>query len=310
MGIFVTVPVFVMLHSFAGRHSIEHMLIRMSLLVLIAAGANLAQERKVDATFLRKNLADVQPQQSDVTTPTCHYKPVFGAGDSEARLLRSVARFGEMIVDAGGSCAAVNYPAEEQVYFILDGTGSVQYGEEKVAVKKYDFMYFPPGVKHGASGPMRVIVMGWRIPSGTNVKVPDKLPIANVDEVKKQVVGGHPPSTLFQLLIGDTTSTRDRLATAHVLTSLFIMEFDSGGTNFPHHHDREEEIYLVLDGHGQMVAGGGMNGVEGKFPAKAGDAYFFRLNTTVGFYAEQKPGEPKSHILALRSTYPTMRGRQ
>jgi mannose-6-phosphate isomerase-like protein (cupin superfamily) len=141
------------------------------------------------------------------------------------------------------------------------------------------------------------------------LKIPAKLPIANADEVKKEVVGGHPPSTLYQLLMGDTNSKRDRLACAHVLTSLFIMEFAAGGTNFPHHHDREEEIYLLLDGRGQMVAGGGMDGVEGKFPAKPGDAYFFRLNTTVGFYAENKEGEPKSHILALRSLYPFQRGR-
>ena len=285
------------------------MILRISLLAVLAAGAGLAQERKVDPTFLRKNLAEVKAQPSDLTTAACRYKPVFGAGDADARQLRGIARFGEMVVDAGGASAVVSYPAEEQVYFVLDGSGAVQHGDDKVPVKKNDFLYFAPGVKHGASGPLRAIVMGWRIPAGTNVKVPAKLPIANIEEVKKQVVGNHPPSTLFQLLIGDTTSTRDRLAVAHVLTSLFIMEFDSGGTNFPHHHDREEEIYLVLDGHGQMVAGGGMDGVEGKFPAKAMDAYFFRLNTTVGFYAGNAPGEPKAHILALRSLFPFPKGR-
>ncbi len=53
-----------------------------------------------------------------------------------------------------------------------------------------------------------------------------------------------------------------RIRAAHVLTSLFIMEITPGGTNQPHHHDREEEIYLVLDGTGDRVAGGGVNGVE------------------------------------------------
>jgi mannose-6-phosphate isomerase-like protein (cupin superfamily) len=280
------------------------MLIRISLLALIAAGGVLAQERKTDATFLRKNLADVKPQQSDVTTATCRYKPVFGAGDADARLLRSVARFGELIVDAGGSCATINYPAEEQVYYILDGTGAIEYNGEKVPVKKNDFMYFAPGTKFSASGPLRAVVMGWRIPPRTELKIPAKLPIANADEVKKEVVGGHPPSTLYQLLMGDTNSKRDRLACAHVLTSLFIMEFAVGGTNFPHHHDREEEIYLVLDGKGRMVAGGGEDGIEGRHPAQAGDAYFFRLNCTVGFYADQSPTGEKARILAVRSLYP------
>jgi mannose-6-phosphate isomerase-like protein (cupin superfamily) len=287
------------------------MMMRMLLMAALLSGAGLAQERKTDPTYLRKNLADVQPQASDVTTGTCRYKPVFGAGDAEARALRGIARFGELIVEAGGACAPVSYPAEEQVYYILDGAGSVSHNDEKAAVKKNDFMYFAPGVKHAAfGGPLRAVVMGFRIPAGAAAApAPDKLPIANADEVKKEVVGGHPPSTLYQLLMGDTTSKRDRLATARVLTSLFIMEFDVGGTNIPHHHDREEEIYLVLDGHGQMVAGGGADGIEGKVPSRPGDAFFFRLNTTVGFYAGNKPGEPKSHILAVRSLYPFPRGR-
>jgi len=108
--------------------------------------------------------------------------------------------------------------------------------------------------------------------------------------------------------MGDVTSKRDRIAAAHVLTSLFIMEFTPGGTNFPHHHEREEEIYLLLEGTGEMVAGGGMDGIEGRHPAKAGDAYFFRLNCTVGFYSSNAPGAGKARILAVRSLFP-FRGR-
>ena len=71
--------------------------------------------------------------------------------------------------------------------------------------------------------------------------------------------------------MGDKKSTRDKIAAGEVLTSLFIMEFAPGGTNFPHHHETEEEIYLVLDGSGDMVAGGGMDGVEGRHPARAAE---------------------------------------
>jgi mannose-6-phosphate isomerase-like protein (cupin superfamily) len=86
-----------------------------------------------------------------------------------------------------------------------------------------------------------------------------------------------------------------------VVTSLFLMQFAPGGTNFPHHHELAEEVYLVLDGHGNMAAGGGENGVAGLHPAGPGDAYFFRLNATVGFYNTGKAG---AHILAVRSWYP------
>jgi hypothetical protein len=66
---------------------------------------------------------------------------------------------------------------------------------------------------------LRVIVMGFRIPSGVRVTAPSKLPLANIDEVKQEVVAGHPPTTLYQLLMGDTQSKRDKLAAARVLTS-------------------------------------------------------------------------------------------
>ena len=81
------------------------------------------------------------------------------------------------------------------------------------------------------------------------------------------------------------------------------MEFAPGGTNFPHHHETAEEIYLVVGGDGKMVAGSGMDGVEGRYPARAGDAYYFRPNCTVGFYNQKKPGA-NAYILAVRSRIP------
>ena len=81
------------------------------------------------------------------------------------------------------------------------------------------------------------------------------------------------------------------------------MEIAPGGTNFPHHHQREEEIYIVLDGHGDMVAGDGGDGLAGRHAAKPGDTYFFRLNATVGYYSAPNV---KSRILCVRSWYPGM----
>ncbi len=281
------------------------------LFLLSVASFLIAQERRVDPTFLRRFVPDLQARASDLTSATSHYKPIFGAGDPDARVMRGIARYGELIVAPGGASADVSYAGEEQIYVVLEGAGMLRYGDEMIPLRKHDYMYLAPGIRHGIANPsaqpMRLIVMGFKIPAGVSVTPPPKLPLANMDDVKLQVVGGHPPSTLYQLLMGDTRSTRDRLAAAHVVTSLFTMEFAPGGTNFPHHHEQEEEIYLVLDGYGEMVAGSGLDGVEGRFPARAGDAYFFRLNCTVGFYAGNKPGEEKARILAVRSLFPSAR---
>ena len=116
-------------------------------------------------------------------------------------------------------------------------------------------------------------------------------------------MGGHPSSVQYKLLIGPRNTKRDRISAAYAVADFFLMDFAPGGTNFPHHHETAEEIYLVLDGKGQMAAGSGMDGVEGLHPAKAGDAYYFRTNCTVGFY-NQKAADAKAHIIALRAYVP------
>jgi mannose-6-phosphate isomerase-like protein (cupin superfamily) len=266
-----------------------------------------AAERHVDPTFLHRDISAVNQVAADITTPACHYKPLFGEGDPDTSIVIGVARYGEAIVDANGACASVEYPEEDQVYVVLEGTGSVKYGSQNVPLNKEDYLYIPATVPHnlsnGSQTPLKVIVMGFRTRGFEKTPLPGQPLKANIEDVTTQPVSGHPASTLYRLLMGDVDSKRDRIAAGRVLTSLFVMEIAPGGTNFPHHHEREEEIYLVLDGYGEMVAGGGMDGIEGRHPAKAGDAYFFRLNCTVGYYSA--PGV-KSRVLAVRSWYPGM----
>jgi mannose-6-phosphate isomerase-like protein (cupin superfamily) len=262
--------------------------------------------RKVDPTFLRRYIPEVQVRESDVSTSTCRYKPIFGAGDSQPGILRGVERFGEITVTPGGACKTVNYATEEQSYVVSEGSGILTFGVTEAPLKKDDFLYLAAGVQHNVSNtgsrPLRLFVMGFKTRAGT--APPAKLPIANLADVKKQTVGGHPDSVVYQLMMGDTNSKRDKIAAGHLLVSLYVMTFEPGGTNFPHHHDNEEEIYVLLEGTGDMVAGSGTDGVEGRYPAKPGDAYFFRLNCTVGFYNSQ---QTPARILAVRSTYPRSR---
>ena len=191
---------------------------------------------------------------------------------------------------------------------MVSGRGVLHYGDEPHAMRQSDFTYLPPGVKHSISNdsgePLQVLVMRFKIPGKIAINTPSPQPkIVNLEDVKEETVGGHPSSVLYKLLIGPRNGKRDALDEAYVVTSFFWMNFAPGGTNFPHHHETAEEIYLVMDGSGEMAAGSGMDGIEGRFPAKAGDAYYFRPNCTVGFYNQNKPGA-KAHILAVRSRIP------
>ncbi len=266
------------------------------------------EDRPVDPTFLRRQLADVKPALVALSSASAHYKPLFGDGDATSAIVKGVSRFGELTVEARGASTPVSFAREEHILVILEGEGSLDYAGAKHPARKHDFFYLPPGVAFGLRGGdatrVRGIVMGFKIPEGIDLVVPPQLLRANIDDVPLQVVGKHPPSTLYRLLMGDTKSTRDKVASGHVMKSLFMMEFTPGGTNFPHHHEREEEICLLLDGQGEMVAGSGVNGVEGRYPANAGDVYFYRVNATVGFYNSGAPSTKPARILAVRSTFP------
>ncbi|MGA8595748.1 MAG: cupin domain-containing protein [Bryobacteraceae bacterium] len=262
-----------------------------------------------DPTYLKRYLPDVSPVQDELTANStgASYQAVFGAGDSQASQLKGIARYGQLTVLPGGSSAILSYPTEEQIYYVLDGRGTLLYGDQRAPLKKNDFMYLPVGVKHGVANgsdqPLRLLIMGFKIPPAAHVAPTPKLMLANADDVPYVLVAGHGPTVRFKLLMGTTESKRDKLAAASQMVSLFIMDFASGGTNIPHHHEMAEEIYYILRGHGDMVAGGGDDGNEGRHPAKEGDAFFIRLNATVGFYGGSKSGE-HDEVLAVRSRFP------
>ncbi|MGA8152999.1 MAG: cupin domain-containing protein [Terriglobales bacterium] len=278
------------------------------LLALLLAHGLPAQERKTDPTWLYRYVPELAETKGDLTSETCHFRAIFGEGDKEKPLLESVARFAEVTVDPQGNCQTVFYDRQEEIYFVVEGGGVLHYQDQVAPLSKHAFTYLPPGVKHSVSNPsaqpLRVLVMGFKIPSSISIAPPPPHPsVANLDDANERTVSGHPNSVLYKLLIGLRTGKRDLIDQAYVMDSFFWMDFAPGGTNWPHHHESAEEIYLVIEGQGEMVAGGGVDGVEGRHPAKAGDAYYFRPNCTVGFYSQNKAGA-KAYILAVRSRIP------
>jgi len=85
-------------------------------LMLSPAGA---AEREIDPTFIYRD-SNVAPERpSDITTATCHYRPLFGVGEKQTPVLGSVARYGIVDIDPHGACAPVQYEDEEQLYVVL-----------------------------------------------------------------------------------------------------------------------------------------------------------------------------------------------
>lgn len=261
--------------------------------------------------YLSRFVPNLRYSDADLTsdTETATYKSIFGEGDKQADMLNGISRVGELTVKPGGASAIVSRPGEEYVFYVTEGRGTLVYGKQKAPIRKNDFFYVPAGVRHGvtnsSSEDVKVLLMGYRIPKGTDYDPKSELQIANADEVELQVLGSHGPTTQYKLLMGDTSSTRDRLSSASQMKSLFIMDFSPHGTNNPHRHGTQEEVYFVLQGHGYMVAGLDAYGNVERHPSQVGDAFYWAAGTEVGFYSLNQEGEEHSIILAIRSDDPT-----
>jgi quercetin dioxygenase-like cupin family protein len=229
---------------------------RLVIVLLLATQCILARERKADSnspnrkvapTWLHRYVPAIRPKPADISTGPCHYKPVFGAGDSDPGAFRSVVRYGEVTIDPNGGCKQVSYPSEEQIYFILEGRASLRYGEKRTRLHKDDFVYIPPGIARrisaGSDMQCRLVIMGFRIPPGEPVSRSAQVELANALDVKEQTDVGHPQSVLYRLLLGNRKGTHDKIDSGIVVTSLFLMDFAPGGTNLPHRHEVAEEIY-------------------------------------------------------------------
>lgn len=261
-----------------------------------------------DAAFLKRSIYQIQEKSIDLSSETAHYKPIFGIGDPNVDDVKGIVRFGELTVEPVGTSKIVGYKDTEGIFFILGGSGVLHYGQENVPIKRNDFVYLPVGIKHGISNqskrPLRLLVMGFKIPAGVEVLPTPELMMANTDNVPLQVLASHGPTTKFKLLMGTTRSKRDKLAVAQQINSLFLMDFAAGGTNITHRHMKEEEIYYVLRGHGDMVAGSSAAKKEIRYPSQQGDTFYFASGTLIGFYSGMEEGEQHAQILAVRWPVP------
>ena len=84
--------------------------------------------------------------------------------------------------------------------------------------------------------------------------------------------------------MGTTSSQRDKLAAAYLA---------------------EEEIYLLLRGSGDMVAGLDANRKEVRHPVTEGAVFFFKPGTQVGYYSNAREGQSHDLMLAVRSRVPS-----
>ena len=166
--------------------------------------------------------------------------------------MKCVARYGEVTVDPGGTTRSSATKGKSRPISLSQGpVMPLLYGDE-IADQAERFHVSASrsearDLQHLHRSPARS-GDGGTDPRRAEIPAPAKLMIASTDNVDLQILGQHGPTTQFKLLIGPTTSARDKLAASRQINDVFEMDFAPGGTNIPHNHRSEEEIYFVLRG--------------------------------------------------------------
>ena len=97
-------------------------------------------------------------------------------------MIKGLVRYGNLNLDPSGKSKTVIYADEEQVIYVLEGTGILNYAKEEVPVSRNDFIYIPAGTRFSLSNPrerkLSVFVMGFRIMPGNTVKPSAEMMIA------------------------------------------------------------------------------------------------------------------------------------
>ena len=285
----------------------SYMIVMKSIKIILTAIIFLVFSNSIQSQYLKRSLQDAREYKCLISSSSAHYKAVLGEGDENSGIIKGLSRYGNLIVDPGGKSNKVSYENEEIVLFVLEGAGNLYFNKKAIPVSTNDFIYVPARTSFGFTNPreqaLSLIIMGFPLTVDT-CRIKNIVMLANTSEVKFQTLPSHGPTTTFQLLLGTYESARDRLAAACRVTSLFIMDFASGGTNNPHRHNDEEEVYLVLRGSGDIVAGEKDDKSELRHPATEGDIYFYSPKTLIGFYSGNSPEEEHARILAVRFKYP------
>jgi len=163
-----------------------------------------AQDPKVEPTWLHRYVPTLKETTSELSSVTCHYKPIFGQGDTERRLPKTVTRFAVATVTANGACPTVHNDREEAIYFMLKGSGVLRSGEATFPIRANDFTYLAPGTKHSIANnsqdEVQVLVIGLKILPGMAIAAPASPPkVVSLDDLKEETVEGHPTSVVSPL---------------------------------------------------------------------------------------------------------------
>ncbi len=79
---------------------------------------------------------------------TTLYQHVFGSGTSDEKLTKTIRGFWRMTVKPGGTNKLHTHADQEQIYFVVRGSGMVSVGDEKARLKAGDAVYLPPRLSH------------------------------------------------------------------------------------------------------------------------------------------------------------------
>ena len=141
--------------------------------------------------------------------------------------------------EPGQTTATHQHPDQDEIWLVLEGRGEIQLGDEHHPVGPSNLIFIPSGVRHGlaAAPASRLVLLFIKTPGITA-----------------------PPRGPAPAPASGTVSPTSGLDTQRVRKSIFkvspyvceIVCYEPGQVAATHHHPKQDEIWLILEGKGEI----------------------------------------------------------
>src|SRR5512140_3484661 len=112
---------------------------RISFLSVVILSCTIAAESQ----YLQRSLQSANEFRMGLSAPSAHYFAMFGKGDDSSSVIKGLIRYGNLIVDPDGKSETAEFQDEEQVAYVVEGTGMITCYNVTLPVSMNDFIYIP-----------------------------------------------------------------------------------------------------------------------------------------------------------------------
>ncbi len=167
--------------------------------------------------------------------------------------------------EPGQATATHHHPVQDEIWVVLEGRGEIWVGDERLAVQRSSLILIPAGIRHGlqAAPDSRLVLLFVKSPGITEAEPGSTAAALAAASALPWEGGTRMRSFVLDDLVEYDPKLRVRKPILKVPTLVSeIVCYEPGQATATHHHPVQDELWLVLEGRGEIWVGDARRAVE------------------------------------------------